>query len=252
MEDIKELHVYDKETGKYMRTQAPKIDPLETKLQGKTVYVTYPNSTTKPVPEHGEHEEPYFIDGEWVIKGNYKNVKVYNTESKYFEYCYTDDLGENQVVIDDEEGIKKFEDEPMKWVVDKELHIVPNPNYDREQSLRDIDEQIAQVKQAYNEGLEEPVVFPGTGKLYKAKWIDDGTYTKIITGAQAGLITFPQNIWDATETEENMVSMDQQMFGQLCGFLALRQKALFDVKKEQTNALLIQKASIEATPVIEV
>lgn len=249
---LAEIHVYDKETGKFMRSQQPKIDPLETQLQGKTVYVSYPNSTTIPVPEHDKHEEAYFVDGKWEIRGNYKNVKVYNTESKYFEYCYNDDIGENQIVIDDEEGIKKFEDEPNKWVVNSELKIVPNPNYEIQQAIQDIDQKISTVKQEYTEGLEEPVVFPLTGKLYKAKWINDGTYTKLITGAQVGLITFPQNIWDATEREENMVSMDQETFAALCTFLAMRQKELFDTKKTKTDELLAQKAVLEAQPLVEV
>lgn len=245
-----EIHVYDKETGKYMRTQEPRVDVLESKFRGETVYVSYPNSTTEPVPEHGKHEVPYFIDGKWEIRGNYKNVKVYNTESKYFEYCYEDDLGENQVVIDDEEGIKKFEEEPMKWVVSQDFKIVENPNYELENALKEVNEKLAQVKQDYNDGLEEPVVFPLTGKLYKAKWVDDGTYTKIITGAQTGLIQFPQQIWDATELAENMVEMDSEMFTALCTFLALRQKELFDKKKSDTDKLLLEKASLEASPTI--
>ena len=251
-DETAQIHVYDKETGKFMRSQEPKIDPLETKLQGKTVYVVYPNSTTKPVPEHGEHEVPYFIDGEWVVKGNWKNVKVYNTESKYFEYCYEEDLGENQVWIDDKEGIKKFEDEPMKWVVNSDLQIVENPNYSLQKQIQDIDMQISEAEQAYSEGLNEAVVYPVNGLKYKAKWIDDGTYAKLITGVQAGLITFPQNIWDATELEENMRSMTQDEFGQLCAFLALRQNALFETKKNTINTLKLQKAALEAQPMVEV
>ena len=81
-----QIHIYDKETGKWMRTQEPKVDPLETQAQGITVYVKYPNSTELPLPAYGEHELPFFIDGAWVVKGQYKGEEVYNK----FCFCQED------------------------------------------------------------------------------------------------------------------------------------------------------------------
>lgn len=235
------IHIYDKETGKFMRSQEPKLDILETQIQGKNVYVTYPNSTLVELPEYTEHEIPYFINGAWVIKGQYKNLEVYNKTSKSFEYCYTDDLGEDQVYIDDKEGIEKFKSDYQKYIVDEETWtIIDNPKYPLIQQLNALNEQLANTDTAYNEILDTPVVFPLTGKLYKPRWTEDGTYANLITAKLAGLGNFPIDIWDATKLEENKVSMDEETFGALCAFLVNIQRQAFDVRKAVQAELIPQ------------
>lgn len=238
-------YIYDRETFKYLRTQEKKIDPRATAREGRVVYVTYPNATDEPLPQYGEHEVPYFIDGEWILKQNYKEAKVYNKDTKSFETCYKEELAENQVFIDDPEGIKRFEENPRKYMVNENYEIVENPKYPIIVELDEVNNQLAEADTVYNTFLDTPQVFPANGHLYKPKWCDDGTYTKIITGAQAGLIQFPINIWDATEKEENMVSMDQVIFGQLCAFLALQQAAAFDTRKELKSRLIARKEELE-------
>lgn len=240
------IHIYDKETGKLMRSQEPKVDVLETQAQGITVYVKYPNSTELPLPSYGEHEHPFFVDGAWVVKQQYKGEEVYNTETKSFEHCYEEELKENQVFIDDKEGIENFKKDPMKYIVNDDFEIVENPQYEILMAIQEVERKLGEADSTYQEFLQTPQVFVVTGKLYKPVWIDDGTYTKVITGVQAGLIQFPINIWDATEKEENMVSMDQEMFSQLCAFLAYQQAAAFDQRKAIKSALIAQKEELEA------
>ena len=234
------LHIYSQEDGKYIRSQAPVIDPLESKLAGKDVYVTYPYSTTEDLPEYGEHELPFFIDGKWVVKGQYKNIEVYNKDTKSFEYCYTEELGANQIWIDDKEGIEKFKKDYQKYIVDANNKIVENPMYAKIQQLNALNEQLAATDTKYQEVLETPVVFPGTGKKYKPQWVDDGTYSKLMTGALAGVVKFPIAIWDATKLEENMVEMDQDTFGKLVAFLANIQNQAFEARKYAQSELLPQ------------
>lgn len=237
-------HIYDGETGKLIRSQEPAIDPLETKLHGYPIYVQYPYSTEIPLPEYGEHECPYFINGAWVVKGEWKNIEVYNTESKNFEYCYTEELGENQIWIDDKEGIKKFKDNFQQYIVNEDLKIVPNPDYELLQQKQALNEQLSKADQDYNEFLNTPIQFTN-GCMYKVKWIDDGTYTKLITGAQAGLVKFPIEVWDATEKAENMRSMSQEEFGQLCAWLALTQQQAFNTRKQLKSSILSQLEELE-------
>ena len=242
------IHIYDKETGKFMRSQEPKLDILETEKQGHPVYVTYANSTDVALPEYGEHELPFWNTelSEWEIKGQYKNLEVYNKDTKTFDYCYTDELAENQVFIDDKEGIENFKKNYEMYIVDEETWtIIPNPKYDLILQLRDLKEQFANTDTAYQAALETPVEFPLNHHLYKARWVDDSTYTKILTGAMAGVITFPINIWDATKLAENMVSMDQATFGQLVGFLAQIQNTAFETRKYAQSVLLPQIQELE-------
>lgn len=239
------LHIYSQEDGKYVRSQEPVIDPLESKLAGKDVYVTYPYSTTEDLPEYGEHEIPFFVDGKWVVKGQYKNIEVYNTENKNFEYCYTEELGDNQIWIDDKDGIEKFKKDYQKYIVDENNKIVENPKYEKIQQLNALNEQLNATETAYQEVLETPVVFPLTGKQYKPQWVDDGTYSKLVTGMLAGVVTFPQKIWDATKLEENMVEMDSDTFGKLVAFLANVQNQAFETRKYAQSELLPQIAALK-------
>lgn len=241
------LHIYDSETGKYMRSQEPVIDPLETKKKGEPVYCVYPYSTTDELPTYGEHELPFRINDEWVVKGQYKNCEVYNKDSKNFEYCQNDELAENQVFIDDKEGIEEYKKTAHKYMVDEETWtIVENPKFVLYQQLDELNKQMSESESAYNDALETPVEFPANEHLYKAKWVDDGTYEKLIVGKTAGLFTFPQPIWDATKLEENMVMMDELTFGQLCGFLAQVQNVAFNTRKTLQSALTKKIAKVQA------
>ena len=132
------------------------------------------------------------------------------------------------------------------YIVDEETWtIIPNPKYDLILQLRALKEQFANTDTAYQAALETPVEFPLNHHLYKAMWVDDGTYSKLMTGALAGVITFPINIWDATKLEENMVSMDQTTFGQLVGFLAQIQNTAFETRKHAQSTLLPQIQELE-------
>lgn len=244
------IHIYDELTGEFLRSQEPAIDPLETNAQGKIVYAVYSNATEEPLPEYGKHEWPYWViddvtgEGSWVAKGKYKNVIVYNTVLKDFEQCETEELEEEQVWIDDEEGIAKWQKNPQKYIVDESTWtIIPNPKYELILELKELERQFKLSEDAYTNALETPIVFPGTGKLYKPVWIDDGTYEKLLVGSTAGLVQFPIQIWDATKLEENMVEMDAQTFGALCAFLAQVQATAFNTRKYAQSTLL---ALIEA------
>ena len=225
-----------------MRSQEPVLDPVETKAAGQPVYVEYPHSTLITPPECGKHEAAFFEEDNdrWVIKGQYKNIDVYNKETKSFEYCSQDELNENQVWIDDEEGIKRFKENYMMYIVDENYHIVENPKYQTYVELQELERQLAETDSTYQEALNTPVEFPLNGHLYKAVWVDDNTYGKLMTGALAGVVQFPIDIWDATKLEENMVSMDQQTFGALVGFLAQIQNQAFNIRKHAQSVLIPQ------------
>ena len=244
---MKKIHIYDKDTGKYMRSQEPAIDPLESQLLGYTVYAEYENSTEEELPEYGEHEIPFwnFELEVWEVKGQYKNLEVYNTETKTFEYCGDDDLKENQVWIDDKEGIEKFKSDYQKYIVDETTwKIIPNPDYDRLVKIREIDSQLNECDGKYNEYLDTPLQFTN-GHLYKPKWVDDGTYGKLLTCIEHGIAQYPLPIWDATEKAENMVEMDEPTFMSLIAFLGAAQQTAFNVRKEAKSKLIAQKEQLE-------
>ena len=239
MAENKKLYIYDGKTGQYLRSQDLIVDTLETTLQGKIVYVSYPNSTTEKLPKYGEHELPYFKNGKWTIKGQWKDVVLYNTKIKCFEVCETDEKKAEQVFINDKKGIERFIKNPDKYRVNKQFKIVTNPLYEDKVALDKLAVEIENCDIEYAQALDTPVLF--TNKcLYKPKWVDDGTYSKLITAKSMGMLSFPQVIWDSTELEENAREMSEEEFLQLCNFLAIKQQTLFNERKLKKSELLKQ------------
>ena len=68
---------YDEKTKEYTGTQNAFIDPLETKKQGKKVYLVPANSTDKKPLETKENQAVIFNGSEWEIVADYRNKTYY-------------------------------------------------------------------------------------------------------------------------------------------------------------------------------
>lgn len=129
------------------------------------------------------------------------------------------------------------------YIVNEKVTPIIPETYKLSERLKEIEEELIKIDKEYTTALDTPVYY--NGKQYKPKWIDDGTYIKLITGIQARVVTFPQTIWDATELEENAVSMTLEQFMGLCTFLTLKQQELFNTRKQRKAELLKEKQEIE-------
>lgn len=226
------IHIYDGETGRLLRSQEPAIDPLESELAGVPVYAEYPFSTEVEPPETGYHEWPYWTGEGWEVRGEWKNIEVWNKNTKSFEFCFDDELGEHQLYVPDAEGIMKFHQEPLKYVVDEEkATIVENPKYEICLEIQQLKNMLDKLDIEYAEHLSTPIEYPVTGKLYKMSWLDDSNYNKLLTGIVAGTIVPPVCIWDATGKPENMVEMDGDAFKELCSFLSEKREEAYTLYK---------------------
>lgn len=54
--------------GLFLYPYECQIDPLESKIQGKPVYMIPPNSTDIKPPEINDNDTLRFVDGAWVIE----------------------------------------------------------------------------------------------------------------------------------------------------------------------------------------
>ena len=71
------FYTYDKKTKEYTGTQNAFIDPLETKKQGKTVYLVPGNATVKKPLETKENQAVIFNGSGWEIVADYRNKTYY-------------------------------------------------------------------------------------------------------------------------------------------------------------------------------
>ena len=68
---------YDEKTKEYTGAQNAFIDPLETKKQGKDIYLVPANATDKKPLETKENQAAIFNGSEWEIVADYRNKTYY-------------------------------------------------------------------------------------------------------------------------------------------------------------------------------
>ena len=71
------FYTYDEKTKEYTGAQNGFIDPLETKKQGKNVYLVPANATDKKPLEVKENQAVIFNGSEWEIVADYRNKTYY-------------------------------------------------------------------------------------------------------------------------------------------------------------------------------
>ena len=117
------FYIYDEKTKEYTGTQNAFIDPLETKKQGKNVYLKPANSTNiKPTLEPSTDNDMLVFNGkEWQVKPRFELNGVYkNIDNHIHDFCskngYTLENTENGFKIcapaqksDDEIALEELE-----------------------------------------------------------------------------------------------------------------------------------------------
>ena len=71
------FYTYDEKTKEYVGTQNGFIDPLETKKQGKNVYLVPANATDKKPLKTKENQAVIFNGSEWEFIADYRNKTYY-------------------------------------------------------------------------------------------------------------------------------------------------------------------------------
>lgn len=71
------FYSYDEKTKEFTGTQNAFIDPLETKKQGKNVYLVPANATAKKPLKTKENQAVIFNGSEWEIIADYRNKTYY-------------------------------------------------------------------------------------------------------------------------------------------------------------------------------
>jgi hypothetical protein len=72
-------------TGEYLGETQARIDPEETKLQKKNVYLRPAYSTFLRPPKDAAKKIQVFKNGKWSMKSDYRGTKYYNMDGEEFE-----------------------------------------------------------------------------------------------------------------------------------------------------------------------
>ncbi len=124
------LYLYDEITKEYVEEIEAYLDPEETKIQGKKVYMYPANATDIEPPTTKEHEIVIFENDNWVIKPDYRGLYQCSADLIATPIDKFGELEEGYIVITEEQYNKILEDNLYYVVLDGEL--VENPNYEQD------------------------------------------------------------------------------------------------------------------------
>jgi len=89
-------------TKEYEGIQQAQLDPIQTKKQGKNIYLLPINSTFEIPPKKQESKAIIFENENWLLKADFRGKKAYNNEG-LLTIDYIGDLKEGDILLTDEQ-----------------------------------------------------------------------------------------------------------------------------------------------------
>lgn len=100
-------------TKEYEGTQEAQLNPIQTKKQGKDVWLLPINSTFEIPPEKEEGKAIVFENDNWLLKTDYRGRKAYNNEGLLIISYIGDLKGSDKLLT--EEQIEGIENGTLIW-----------------------------------------------------------------------------------------------------------------------------------------
>lgn len=170
------LYLYDEITKEYIETIEAYIDPEETKIAGKEVYMYPANSTNLEPPLVGNNEIVLFENDNWVIKPDYRGLYQCNEDFIVTEIDKFGELEDGYIVITKEQADKIAEDNLYYVILDGE--IVENPNYEEEQKQKER-ERLDNLSMTRGDVFEALILAKGLGKAQIRAMIEQASLDDI-------------------------------------------------------------------------
>lgn len=96
------VYKFNPVTKKYEGIQQAQLDPIQTKKQGKNIYLLPINSTFEIPPEKQEGKAIIFENENWLLKTDFRGKKAYNNKGLLI-IDYIGDLKEGDILLTDEQ-----------------------------------------------------------------------------------------------------------------------------------------------------
>lgn len=218
------LFRYD-ENGDYAGVIKPELDPRETALQGKPVYIKYLYTTELCPPTTAENEVAVFnhATGNWTVRKSFKGQYKINTRTGVVSEIDNHDPLKSYELLVSQNTYNDMVANPDKYkVVDGELKdISKTQEYQARKDKEAYEDLIRNITNSYEEFLETPVEY--AGKMYLPRYADD--YAILLNRG-----VFPIEIWEFGGLKSSIMS--QAELSDLKSFLDDLLNKAYKEKKE--------------------
>lgn len=136
------IYNYDPITTEYTGYSEASLDPQESKVQGKDVYLIPAYATTVKPPKAKTNEVVIYDNG-WQIKADCRGKYIVNDDMEPYIYDKIGNLPEGYIVITENQANKILEDDLYYVISDGKL--IKNPNYDEQKAAREA-ERVSHLK----------------------------------------------------------------------------------------------------------
>ena len=160
------VYNYDPITKEYTGYCEASLDPEESKIQGKDIYLIPAYATTAKPPKTKANEVCIYDNG-WQIKADYRGKYIVNDEMNPYIYDEIGNLPEGYIPITENQANKIKEDSLYYVISDGKL--IRNPNYD---------EQKATIRQA---DFEKAFFYTSLGYVRRSVTMADGSHKDFLS-----------------------------------------------------------------------
>lgn len=136
------IYNYDEFTGIYTGESEASLDPEETRIQGKNVYLIPDFATTKKPPKTKQNEVAVYNNG-WEKVPDYRGMYMVDDSMQPQEVTAFGELPEGYIPIIEAQALKIKEDDLFYVISDGEL--IENPDYAEQKRARET-ERISHLK----------------------------------------------------------------------------------------------------------
>lgn len=130
---IYNYHVITKE---YIDSSEASLDPEETKVQGKEVYLIPANATDKKPSKAPKNKVNVFENNNWVLKDDFRGQSMVNEEMHPVEVTDIGELPEGYVLIT-EEQIELLNEKGENYFIIEDGELIVNPDYEQEEAEKE-------------------------------------------------------------------------------------------------------------------
>ena len=137
------IYNYDTITKEYIGYSSAELDPEETKVQGKDVYLIPANATLKEPPNVKKNQIQVFRN-DWYIESDFRGQYMVDDEMQPIEIKEIGDLPLGYALIT-EEQIELLNEKGTNYFIIQNGKLIVNPNYEEEQAKKER-ERISHLK----------------------------------------------------------------------------------------------------------